>query len=386
MRRSFRNLWKLAALGVAIASPLGSPSGAATGSAPQADMGRANAELAAVRARIAELANRRAAELADSDALSAKLRRADLDIAGKRSDWEAVRAAELAGAKQRALLRERRTQYTAARARARLVLAGQVRAAYMIGRQAQIKMLLLQPDAASAGRMQTYYGYFARECAAQVDAISRAQQGLLAVIQDLDRQSARLAALADADRSELLDLERARKERRVALAALAAQVDSHGRELAKLKRQEQSVEALLADLARALSDYPADDRQGFDGLQGRMAWPVSGHFSARARDQQNGVLIDAAPGSRVRAAYYGRVVYADWLQGLGLLLIVAHGGGYMSLYGHAEVLYKSVGDSVAPGDVIAALSDAEGAAPQLYFEIRQGRKPLDAKRWLKSNP
>ena len=94
-------------------------------------------------------------------------------------------------------------------------------------------------------------------------------------------------------------------------------------------------------------------------------------------------MIDAARGAKVRAPFFGRVVYADWLQGLGLLMIIGHSGGYMTLYGHAEVLYKSVGDWVAPGDVIAALSDSEGANPQLYFEIREGRKTVDPKLWLR---
>ena len=99
----------------------------------------------------------------------------------------------------------------------------------------------------------------------------------------------------------------------------------------------------------------------------------------------NGEMIEAARGAKLRAPYFGRVVYADWLQGLGLLLIIGHSGGYMTLYGHAEVLYKSVGDSVAPGDVIAALSDTN-AAPQLYFEIRKGRKTLNPHAWLKPTP
>jgi septal ring factor EnvC (AmiA/AmiB activator) len=98
------------------------------------------------------------------------------------------------------------------------------------------------------------------------------------------------------------------------------------------------------------------------------------------------VMIDAARGAKVRAPFFGRVIYADWLQGLGLLMIIGHGGGYMTLYGHAEVLYKSVGDRVAPGDPIAALRDTEGANPQLYFEIREGRKTVDPKLWLKASP
>jgi septal ring factor EnvC (AmiA/AmiB activator) len=129
-------------------------------------------------------------------------------------------------------------------------------------------------------------------------------------------------------------------------------------------------------------------------MRGKLPWPVQGRVTTRYQEQNanstsgvrwNGELIEAAPGAKVRAPFFGRVVYADWLQGLGLLLIIGHSGGYMTLYGHAEVLYKSVGDWVAPGDVIAALSDT-GAAPQLYFEIREGRKTVDPKVWLQTNP
>ncbi len=138
-----------------------------------------------------------------------------------------------------------------------------------------------------------------------------------------------------------------------------------------------------------------DRSQSFDGLRGRLPWPVPGRVTAHYQQPHsgsssairwNGVMIETARGAKVRAPFYGRVVYADWLQGLGLLLIIGHNGGYMTLYGHAEVLYKSVGDWVAPGDVIAALNDADGAAPQLYFEIRQGRKTVDPKAWLRTAP
>jgi septal ring factor EnvC (AmiA/AmiB activator) len=122
---------------------------------------------------------------------------------------------------------------------------------------------------------------------------------------------------------------------------------------------------------------------------------VQGRFSAhtapaRARGgsdpRADGVLIETTRGAKVRAPFFGRVIYADWLQGLGLLLIIGHTGNFMTLYGHAEVLYKSVGDWVAPGDVIAGMTDAAGATPNLYFEIRQGRKALDPRLWLKSGP
>ena len=171
---------------------------------------------------------------------------------------------------------------------------------------------------------------------------------------------------------------------------------SGNQQLADLKREEQAVESLVADLARVLQDFPVDPTQSFAAMRGKLPWPVQGRVTARYQEQQasSGVRralerrdsIEAERGAKVRAPFFGRVVYADWLQGLGLLLIIGHSGGYMTLYGHAEVLYKSVGDWVAPGDVIAALSDAGGTAPQLYFEIREGRKTVDPRVWLKPKP
>ena len=123
-----------------------------------------------------------------------------------------------------------------------------------------------------------------------------------------------------------------------------------------------------------------------------MSGRVAAHFqdlradAAQGAMRWNGVLIETGRGAKVRAPYFGRVVYADWLQGLGLLMILGHSDGYLTLYGHAEVLYKSVGDWVAPGDVIAGLTDADGAHPTLYFEIRQGRKAVDPKPWMKAPP
>ena len=175
----------------------------------------------------------------------------------------------------------------------------------------------------------------------------------------------------------------------------ASKCSSGNQELAQLKREEQALESLVADLARVMQDFPVDTQQRFAQLRGRLPWPVAGSMTvalsresrtnARAAGMRwNGVLIETARGAKVRAPYFGRVVYADWLQGLGLLLIIGHAGNYMTLYGHAEVLYKSVGDWVAPGDVIAAVSDAAGAAPQLYFEIRDGRNPVDPMLWLRA--
>jgi septal ring factor EnvC (AmiA/AmiB activator) len=363
--------------------------------AESTDSAQAKAKLAAVRARIAALTNRLGDELKERDALSARLREAELVITAKRQRLDSLRAAEAAAERRRSELRAEQERDQNALQAERAALGQQVRAAYMIGRQEQLKLLLNQSNPASLGRTLTYYRYFAQERSGKIDTIQSQVIRLEQLVAEIDRQSAELKTLADDASREMAGLEHARAERAAALAALTKQVASGNREMANLKREEQAVESLVADLARMMQDFPVDATQSFDRMRGKLPWPVQGRVTAHYQEQHansapgmrwNGDMIEAARGAKVRAPYFGRVVYADWLQGLGLLLIIGHSGGYMTLYGHAEVLYKSVGDWVAPGDVIAALSDAAGTAPQLYFEIREGRKTVDPKVWLKTNP
>ncbi|MEA3149549.1 MAG: murein hydrolase activator [Gammaproteobacteria bacterium] len=361
-----------------------------------ADSAQAKAKLAEVRGRIAALTSRLGAQLRDRDALGARLREADLSITAKRRRFESLRAAQLATARRRGELRAEQAGNQGALDAQRAALAAQVRAAYRIGRQEQIKLVLNQSDPAGAGRMLTFYGYFARERSAKIDEIRARVVRLQELAADIVETSAKLQALQVDTARELADLKHAREERVAALAAVTLEVKRGNEELADLRRQEQAEEALVADLARVLQDFPIDTQPSFEGLRGKLPWPVTGKMAMGTRDlhanpaqyalRRNGVLIDTTGGAKVRAPYFGRVVYADWLQGLGLLLIIGHSGNYMTLYGHAEVLYKSVGDWVAPGDVIAALGDSNGAVPQLYFEIRDGRKPVDPKLWLKATP
>jgi murein hydrolase activator len=362
--------------------------------APEAkDPAQAKAKLAAVRARISDLTTHLGEELAQRDALNARLRSADLAILEKRKRLESLHAAQAAADRRRTeLLAEQRRNQSALEAE-RGSLDAQMRAAYMIGRQEQMRLLLNQGNPAIVGRMLIYYGYFARERSAKIAAIGDRVAILQGLVGEIERQTATLQSLEAGVRSEMADLERARAERSDAAAAVAKQVTDGNQELGRLKREEQAVESLIADLSRVLQDFPRDTEQSFDGLRGKLPWPVLGRLTAHYQEPRtsaaqagvrwNGVMIETTRGSKVRAPYFGRVVYADWLQGLGNLLIIAHSGGYLTLYGHAEVLYKSVGDRVSPGDVIAALSDANGAAPQLYFEIRDGRKTVDPKLWLK---
>jgi septal ring factor EnvC (AmiA/AmiB activator) len=254
--------------------------------------------------------------------------------------------------------------------------------------------LLSQSNPAEAGRMVNYYGYFARLRAARIEEIDARETRVAQLQADVERTSANLKSMQDEASREVAGLVRARLERTGAIQALSEQVQSGNEQLARLKQEEQAVESLVADLERVLKDFPVDSAQSFAELRGKLPWPVSGKMSVRYQETRdhgapsavrlNGVLIETTRGAKVRAPCAGRVVYADWLQGMGLLMIIAHSGNFMTLYGHAEVLYKSVGDWVAPGDVIGAVSDAGATLPQLYFEIREGRKAVDPKAWLRS--
>ncbi len=382
-RHRYFEAWGAGLLSAALAC-----AGASAAAPHPDDSAQANAKLSMVRARIAELTKHIGDELRQRDAARARLRETELLITAQRRRLDELRASRSAAERRGVELRAEQSRERAALQAQRAALAAQVRAAYLIGRQEQLKLLLNQSNPASVGRTLTYYEYFARERSGKIDLIQAEVARLLELVTEIETQSAQLKTLeADASR-EVADVERAREDRADALKALTRQVESGTQELGRLRHEEQAVEALVADLARLMQDFPTDSTLSFASMRGKLPWPVQGRVTARYQEQhtKNGEMIEAARGTKVRAPYFGRVVYADWLQGLGLLLIIGHSGGYMTLYGHAEVLYKSVGDWVAPGDVIAAMSDAAGAAPQLYFEIREGRRTVDPAAWLTPRP
>ncbi len=377
--------------------------GTRTAGAPAADLpgaaapdaAEAKAKLAAVRERIGDLTNRLGTELKQRDALNARLRDADLGITAGRRRLESLNAEVLAAERQRSELDVEQARNRASLAAERASLAAQARAQYMIGRADEMRLLLSQTNPALAGRMVAYYGYFARARALKIEDIEARETHLAALSADIDRTRANLKAFQSDAARAFAALVHARQERAGAVAALDEQVQAGHLKLARLQQEEQAVESLVGDLERLLKDFPVDSGQSFEQLRGKLPWPVSGKVTSRYQETRthgeptavrlNGVMIETARGAKVRAPCAGRVVYADWLQGMGMLIIIAHSGNFLTLYGHAEVLYKSVGDRVAPGDVIAAVSDTGGAVPQLYFEIREGRKAVDPKLWLRAS-
>lgn len=376
-----RGLLAVAAAGLAVI---------ALGSAGAAGVAAKEAELKQVRSRIESIRKSIVAEAERRDSLAAELKDAELEIQSARERLAESRSRRAqAEAKLRALEEERAdTQKKIVDERA--ALAGELRVAYMNGRQEQMKLLLNQGNPAQLGRVMAYYGYFGQARAERITAINEHLAHLDLLAESIAAEAARLQALEAENAKEVGSLANARDRRKTTLAAVQSKIKTRNDELAVLERDARALEKLVEQLRRAIEEFPELTEQPFQRIKGKLPWPVKGKLLARFGQLRaggplkwQGLVIAADRGTQVRAPFYGRVVYADWLPGLGLLIVLDHGGGYMSLYGHNEQLYRRVGERVAPGDALAAVGDAAGfGRAGLYLEIRKGRTTIDPSAWL----
>jgi septal ring factor EnvC (AmiA/AmiB activator) len=349
------------------------------------------AELKKVTSRIDKVRKAVNADIERRDKLGVQLRDAELGVQSARQKLEELRAQRIESeSRLRELEREqaKREQELGAE---RGALAGELRAAYVNGREEQLKLLLNQEDPASFGRMLAYYGYFGRARADRIGSIRDKLEHLALVREKVAAENARLAGLEERQEQQVASLRAAQENRGRAVAAIDAQIKGRGGELKRLESQARSLEKLIVELRKALESVPVAKQAPFEPLRGKLPWPVQqgkvlaryGQPRAGGSLRWQGMLIGTDRGARVRAPFAGRVVYADWLPGMGLMLVLDHGSGYLSLYGHNEELFRKVGESVAAGDVIGAVGDTGGHnQPALYFEVRRGRNPVNPENWL----
>ena len=264
----------------------------------------------------------------------------------------------------------------------------------MSGSQERIKLLLNQRDPATIGRLMAYYGYLNEYRSENIAVVTAAIRELAELHSQVAAEEARIAQLAKARYDELAKLGQAQDKRKALLARLKEKISGEGREVERLAAQEKDLSRLIAELTSILSDYPITSEAPFTTHKGRLTWPVAGTLAhdfgqprVSGQLKWNGVVLTAPRGKEVRSVYHGRVEFADWLAGMGLLVIVNHGEGYMTLYGYNETILKNTGDWVAPGEVIATVGDSGGQAqPALYFEIRKGTQPVNPRQWITRRP
>ncbi|MFU8895026.1 MAG: murein hydrolase activator EnvC family protein [Gammaproteobacteria bacterium] len=346
-------------------------------------------ELQALKARITiiEQAQRQAAE--QRDAASRALRQAEIEVARQSRALEDVRQERQTVALRRNELAARRAALAGSLEADTEALAAELRAAWLAGGEPRLKLMLSQRDPAELGRMLTWYGYVARQRAERVAELRERLAELAEVGRQLATETTRLAAAEQRLSEAVAALDTARAARAMAVAELDADLARRGQEAERLREEAAALERLVEELRAAVIDLPVPDGAPFVEQRGRLGWPVKGllarDFGERRGDgpRSNGVLIAAERGAEVRAVWHGRVAYADWLPGLGLLLVLEHGDGFMSLYGHNEVLFSTVGDWVAAGQVVGQVGDSGGRdMAGLYFEIRSGTRPDDPKGWF----
>ncbi len=363
--------------------------------AAPADRNRTEADLKAINARIERVRQQIQKDVVERDRVSRALKDVEMSVAEARGELMRLRQERAQRSAERERLLVEREGRESDRDRTQDSLSAQLRAAYMMGSNETLKVLLNQRDPAQIGRNLAYYGYFGRLRADQIRKINENISKIDELTSIIEAEEQEIEKLEELSQSQLSNLETTRRRRGTVLASLERETRNRSAALKRLEQQQDQLERLLRELSRAVEPRtPIDPNDSFAKLRGKLSWPVAGKLVAQFGEPRggslrwDGVVIATERGRPVQAIHSGRVIYSDWLPGMGLLLIVDHGNGYWSLYGHNESLFRKVGAGVKGGETIAAAGDSGGRSQSgLYFEIRHSGKPVNPRQWFGSaNP
>lgn len=405
-------------------------------------------QLDATRQDIAELKKKLGALQEEKSGVQKDLRSTETDIGKLEKQVEELQKElkKTEGELER-LDTEKKTLQSARTEQQRLI-AIQARSAYQNnGREEYLKLLLNQQNPEKFARTLTYYDYLSKARLEQLRSFNETLRQLANVEKDIAQQQAQLLVQQGTLDTQRQDLEKTRAERQEILARLNSNLKTNDQKLAAREQEQaelgkvlKTIEETLARQAReaeearqrALAEQEAEKKRqreaalaaressrntqddepkkplrtpgplvssdgavyggAFSAARGKLPWPVNGRLLARfgesrgddARAKWDGVMISASAGSQVHAVHGGRVVFADWLRGAGLLVILDHGNGYLSLYGHNQTLLKGAGDIVKAGEAISTVGNSGGqSTPALYFAIRQQGQPTDPTQWCR---
>ena len=319
------------------------------------------------------------------------------------------------------------------------LIAIQARAAYQAGQQEPLRLLLNQQQPEKFSRNLTYYQYIGKARQQQINEFNETIRQITNISAQITEQQNNLAEQRASLLSKQESLKTLRQQRQQKVASLSQQqrketqsLNTRQADQAALNKVLQTIEATLARQAQEAREaerkrqrliaeqqrqqaeqlldrqpQPATGKQpqspmvstaithnggNFSTVRGKLPWPVNGRLIARfgsprgdTRSKWDGVLISSQAGTQVRAIHPGRVVFADWLRGAGLLVIVDHGDGYLSLYGHNQSILSRPGDMVQTGQAISTVGNTGGQdQAALYFAIRQKGKPADPTQWCRT--
>jgi len=318
------------------------------------------------------------------------LRTADLEIQANVLALRKLDSTRRAHDQALARLYRERLDYLGSLEQRKEALATQIMAAYRLGRESRLKLVLNQDSPAIFSRTLAYYDYFSRSQASQIHELRQVLQTLDLMQAKINTELSALDVVQRYQQAALDEVKNQRRERELIIDRLSSQIDSDEARLMELQQNIRDLEVLLERLPNVLADIPTDlgKRLGLKDQKGKLPLPVKGRVKqAYGKPRSAGLswqgwLIGAATGSEVNNIAYGRVAFSDWLRGYGLLLIIDHGDGFMSLYGNNESLLHEVGDWVEPGVAVSTVGSSPQNGAGLYFEIRKNGKALDPAAWL----
>ncbi len=365
------------------------------GSSAVAQEGGANsqkeklAELQAeLRARQQVLENSRAS----AQELEGVLKASELEIAKVSKALSTTRQALKNVEQEQAKLEAEQEGLKTAIRKQQSLLSSQLKSAFMAGHYDYAKMLFYQDDARTFERVITYYQYVAKARQKEIESFRSNVARLEEVNAELSEKALSLAALKDEQEGQRAVLLTRQDDRKATLKKINKTIASENQRIASLQADEKALKDAI-EAARIAAERAAREAEvsmdGLAKLKGKLAAPVKGRirnlFGSRRQGQVSwkGIVIDGAEGDPVNSIAPGKVLYADWLRGFGLVAIVDHGEGYMSVYGHNQALLKQAGDDVRQGERIALVGRSGGQEyPNLYFEIRHKGKALNPSAWL----
>lgn len=274
-----------------------------------------------------------------------------------------------------------------------LILAQQLRSAYISGHEEYIKLIMNQQDPAVVSRMLVYYRYLTESRVRTINKINQHLEQLSSLELSIRGRSDELKNLIDLERQRWQSLNIAYQEQKKAVNLLRGELASNEQQIQRMQNDEQELLRLIEKLQEILDELLEEEKTttSFSSLKGSLQLPVDAKVIVRFGSQRKvgnlrwkGVVLAGQLGSDIHAVYAGRVVYADWMRGFGLLLIIDHGDSYLSLYGQNESILVEEGDWVSTGQTIATMGKSGGSSsPSLYFEIRYKGKPQNPLLWTR---
>ena len=349
------------------------------------------AQIEALKERIEDIDDWLADAEKDRSTLERELAAAERTISRLTRERRSLREQVKKQQQRLAELRSEEQELARTLDRQRESLKKQIRTAWMEGDAPAVKVLLNEISPDNIARTMTYYEYLSRDTVGRLEAFHKNLEELKVTQAAVQNTRAELATTEEGVIKRQQDLKTSRQKRKKTLVALNQDIRTRRSEKDDLESDRKRLEKLLSEVQQAIANIPSpNESEPFPSLRNKLPWPAQGKVISRFGDKyadgklrRNGLLIQTSEEAEVKAIHYGRVVFANWLRGFGLITIIDHGDGYMTLYGHSSSLFTSPGDWVAAGEAIAQAGRTGGTdTPALYFEVRHNGKPDNPGRWL----